>query len=61
MTLTTSIRRLFASREAAFTYLTLRGFLYLPTGWENGRWAAELGFDSGQFVVNAWLRAPQAA
>jgi hypothetical protein len=61
MTLTTQIRRLFPTREDAFAYLTLRGFLFMPGGWENGRWAAELDFDGARFVVNAWLRAPQAA
>jgi hypothetical protein len=61
MTLTTQIRRLFPSREAAFTYLTLRGFLFMPSGWENGRWAATLDYEDDQFVVNAWLRAPKTA
>jgi hypothetical protein len=59
MTLTTRIKRLFPSREDAFAYLTLRGFLFMPAGWENGRWAADLDFDGHQFVVTAWLRAPK--
>ena len=61
MTLTTTIKRLFPTREDAFAYLTLRGFLYMPSGWENGRWAADLDYDGGRFVVSAWLRAPMAA
>lgn len=61
MTLATTLKRLFPTREDAFAYLTLRGFLYMPGGWENGRWAAELDFDGAQFVVSAWLRAPKAA
>jgi hypothetical protein len=61
MTLTTQIKRLFPSREAAFTYLTLRGFLFMPSGWENGRWTATLDYEADQYIVNAWLRAPKAA
>ena len=61
MTLMTQIKRLFSTREDAFAYLTLRGFLFMPEGWENGRWAAELDYDGAQFVVNAWLRGPKAA
>lgn len=61
MTLTTRIQRLFPTREAAFGYLTLRGFLYMPNGWENGRWTADLDFDGAQFIVTAWLRAPKLA
>jgi hypothetical protein len=61
MTLTTRIKRLFPTREDAFAYLTLRGFLFMPAGWENGRWAADLDFDGSQFVVTAWLRAPKHA
>jgi hypothetical protein len=61
VTLSTQIRRLFPSREAAFTYLTLRGFLFMPSGWENGRWTATLDGEQDQFVVNAWLRHPKAA
>lgn len=61
MTLTARIQRLFPTREAAFGYLTLRGFLYLPGGWENGLWAADLDFDGAQFIVTAWLRAPKIA
>jgi hypothetical protein len=60
MTLTTSIKRLFPTREDAFAYLTLRGFLFMPHGWENGRWAADLDYDGLSFVVNAWLRPPKA-
>jgi hypothetical protein len=59
MTLTTRLKRLFPTREDAFAYLTLRGFLFMPAGWENGRWAADLDFDGHQFVVTAWLRAPK--
>jgi hypothetical protein len=33
----------------------------MPSGWENGRWAADLDFDGYQFVVTAWLRAPKLA
>ena len=61
MTLTTQLKRLFPTREDAFAYLTLRGFLFMPVGWENGRWAADLDFDGQQFVVTAWLRSPKKA
>ena len=61
LTLTTKLKRLFPTREDAFAYLTMRGFLFMPAGWENGRWAADLEFDGHQFAVTAWLRAPKAA
>lgn len=60
-TLTTRIQRPFQTREDAFAYLTLRGFLFMPSGWENGRWSADLDFNGNQFVVTAWLRAPKKA
>jgi hypothetical protein len=61
MTLTTQIKRFFPNREDAFAYLTLRGFLFMPSGWENGRWVADLDYDGSQFIVSAWLRAPRKA
>ncbi len=61
MTLTTRLKRPFSTREDALVYLLLRGFLFMPAGWENGRWAADLNFDGHQFVVSAWLRAPKQA
>ncbi|HEY3920022.1 MAG TPA: hypothetical protein VGL83_19680 [Stellaceae bacterium] len=61
MTLNTHIKRFFPSREDAFAYLTLRGFLFMPGGWENGRWIADLDFDGDRFIVTAKLRAPKAA
>lgn len=61
MTLTTRIERLFRSREDAFAYLASRGFLPMPSGWENGRWTADLDVSDGRFVVTAWLRAPKTA
>jgi hypothetical protein len=61
MTLTTRIKRLFPTREDAFAYLTLRGLLFMPGGWENGRWSAALDHEGQLFRVTAWLRAPKKA
>jgi hypothetical protein len=61
MTVPTEIQRQFPTREEAYAYLSMRGFLHMPCGWENGRWAADIDHEPGRFTVTAWLRAPKAA
>jgi hypothetical protein len=61
MTHTTELTRHYHSREEAYAYLASRGFLFLPNGWENGRWAATLDMANGDFIVNIWLRTEDAA
>ncbi len=61
MPIPTELHRQFPSRDAAYAYLSMRGFLFMPNGWENGRWAANLDCDAGKVTVTAWLRAPKAA
>jgi len=60
MTYRTEIRRHYQTREEAYSYLASRGFLFLPDGWENGRWAALLEDDDYGFTVTIWLRAKAA-
>ncbi len=61
MTYTTAMTRRYQTREEAYAYLASRGFLFLPGGWENGRWAATLDMANGAFIINIWLRAQEAA
>ena len=56
MTFKAEIRRRCRSREEACAYLSSRGFLCLPSGWANGRWAATLDRDRDGCVVTVWLR-----
>ena len=61
MTYGTKMTRRYRTREEAYAYLASRGFLFLPSGWENGRWAATLEMANGDFIINIWLRAKEAA
>ena len=61
MTCVAELKRRFATPDAAFAYLTMRGFLCLPTGWENGRWAATVERTSLGVVVSVWLRLGEVA
>ena len=61
MTCLAELRRRFATPDAAFAYLTMRGFLCLPTGWENGRWAATVERTSHGILVTVRLRLGEAA
>jgi hypothetical protein len=56
MTCKAEIRRRCRTREDACAYLSSRGFLCLPSGWANGRWAATLDMDRDGCVVTIWLR-----
>jgi hypothetical protein len=55
------ITRRFPTREGAFKYLFSRGFLCVPSGWENGRWAATVDGGRAGCNVRVWLRLPTAA
>ncbi len=61
MTCNAELKRRYRTREEAYRYLSSRGFLFMPSGWENGRWAASMDSDNTGFVVTIWLRAQQAA
>ncbi len=61
MTYLTEMRRHYPNREAAFEYLLTRGFMFMPSGWENGRWTATIEYDGDMVLVTIWLRAQQAA
>jgi hypothetical protein len=61
MTYLTEMKRRYPTREEAYAYLASRGFLFLPGGWANGRWAATLDVANGEFIVSIWLRAAKAA
>jgi len=61
MTCEAEIRRRYGTRDDALRYLAARGFLCLPHGWENGRWAATLEADRKEFIITIWLRAQKAA
>jgi hypothetical protein len=61
MTYLTEISRYYQSREAAFEYLLSRGFLFMPNGWENGRWMATIEHEGHEVLVSIWLRAQAAA
>jgi hypothetical protein len=55
------LRRRFGRRDDALGYLVSRGFLFLPHGWENGRWAATIEHTNGEYIIAIWLRAANAA
>jgi hypothetical protein len=38
----TMITRHYRTRDEAHAYLASRGFLFLPSGWRNGRWLATI-------------------
>ena len=57
MTCKAEINRAFSSYSAAFAYLTSRGFLCVPRGWENGRWHASIELEGRQILVSVRLRA----
>jgi hypothetical protein len=61
MTRRTEICRRYSTREEAYRYLASRGFLFLPNGWENGRWAATTEQVNGQYIIRVWLRSAEAA
>jgi hypothetical protein len=61
MTCKAEIRRRCRTRDDACAYLSTRGFLCLPSGWANGRWAANLDTDRDGCVVTIWLRIEEAA
>ena len=58
MTCQAQINRFFPSYDEAFGYLTSRGFLCLPRGWENGLWAASVQKVGPRVQVFVRLRAP---
>ena len=60
MTYSTEIKRRYETREKAYAYLASRGFLLLPNGWANGRWAATLERTGVEFTVSVWLRPANA-
>ena len=61
MTYKAELKQHFPSREQAYAYLASRGFLYLPNGWANGRWAASIDISNGTVTVEIWLRGKEAA
>ena len=61
MTYCTDIRRHYRSRAEAYAYLASRGFLFLPNGWANGRWAATVEIAHGEFIVRVWLQGKAVA
>ena len=61
MTCDAELRRRYHTRDEAFRYLSSRGFLSLPKGWANGRWAATLESENHEFVVTIRLQAQEAA
>jgi len=61
MTYKAELKRHFPTREQAYAYLASRGFLYLPSGWANGRWAAAIDIHNGIATVSIWLREQEAA
>jgi hypothetical protein len=61
MTYYAEMKRQYDTREAAYAYLASRGFLFLPGGWANGRWAATLDKVDSGFILRIWLRALVAA
>jgi len=61
MTYRAELKRRYATREEACAYLASRGFLFLASGWANGRWAATLDITSGGVIVSIWLQAAKAA
>ena len=61
MTCKAELKRHYRTRDEAYAYLGSRGFLFLPNGWENGRWAATIDMDNDGFMISIWLRAQEAA
>jgi hypothetical protein len=61
MTCSTEISRHYPTREEAYGYLASLGFLFLPNGWENGRWAATIEQVNRQYIIKVWLRSAKAA
>ena len=57
MTCRAELKRSFTSYTAAFDYLTMRGFLCVPRGWENGRWRAVVAHTDAGIEVFVQLRA----
>jgi len=57
MTCRAEINRSFPSYHNAYHYLTSRGFLCLPRGWQNGRWQASVVSDGLRILVNVQLCA----
>jgi hypothetical protein len=55
------LKRRFATPDAASAYLRMRGFLCLPEGWGNGRWAATMEKAGSGVLVTVWLRLDEAA
>jgi hypothetical protein len=57
MTCKPEINRTFPTYRNAYDYLTSRGFLCMPRGWENGLWFAAVEPAGGQIHVLVRLRA----
>jgi hypothetical protein len=57
MTCNAEINRMFPSYRAAFDYLTSRGFLCMPRGWQNGRWHASVESEGDRVFVAVRLSA----
>jgi hypothetical protein len=55
------LRRRYQSREQASRYLSSRGFLLLPQGWANGRWAATIEMENDECIVAVHLETAKAA
>jgi len=51
------INRTFPTYRNAYDYLTSRGFLCMPRGWENGRWSALVEPANNHIHVLVRLRA----
>jgi hypothetical protein len=58
---TSELKRRFATRSAAYQYLSARGFLFLPSGWANGWWRATVDMDGDDYVVVIRLHHMTAA
>lgn len=61
MTCNAELIRRYRTREEAARYLSSRGFLFLPNGWANGRWAATVEMEDNQFVTTVRLDIQEAA
>lgn len=49
------MRRNYRTRDEAYGYLRSRGFIFLPSGWRNGRWVASVELQNAAFAVMIWL------
>jgi hypothetical protein len=61
MTCNAELVRRYHTRDEASRYLASRGFLFLPNGWANGRWVANLERENNEYTVTVRLPAHGAA